>query len=99
MKDWNGNSTAIFATHGASNHSEEERADLDYYATDPQAVEMLLEREKFFHKVWEPACGGGHIADVLINHGYDVKCTDIVNRGYANQLVEETDFLKTEFYP
>lgn len=51
MKDWTGNATSIYATHGASNHSESDRADLDYYATDPDAVRKLLEREKFFHNV------------------------------------------------
>ena len=98
MQDWNGNSKAIFAPHGASNHSEEDRAERDYYATDPEAVERLLEREKFCHYIWEPACGGGHIADILINHGKDVKCTDILNRGYKNQM-EEVDFLKLQLSP
>lgn len=92
-KDWTGNKKAIFSTHGASNHSEEERAELDYYATDPKAVQMLLEREKFIFPIWEPACGGGHIADVLIDNGYKVKCTDIVDRGYKNQT-ETVDFLQ-----
>ena len=45
--DWTGNKQSIYATHGASNHSKGERADRDYYATDPQAVEELLKRETF----------------------------------------------------
>lgn len=32
-KDWIGNSKAAFATIGASNHSKDERAEHDYYAT------------------------------------------------------------------
>lgn len=98
MKDWQGNKTAIFATHGASNHSEEERAERDYYATDPEAVEKLLKREKFFHCVLEPACGEGHISEVLLKHGYDVLSTDIVNRGYIGQAFTQ-DFLKAGAVP
>ena len=57
--DWTGNGTSVYKMIGASNHSEEEREQNDYYATDPIAVEMLLERETFSHEIWEPACGGG----------------------------------------
>ena len=93
-KDWTGDSNSIFATHGASNHSTEERAERDYYATDPDAVKKLLQVEKFSHFIWEPACGGGHIAEVLKAAGYDVFCSDIVNRGYEG--TKTADFLKAK---
>ena len=96
--DWTGNATSIYATHGASNHSEGDRANLDYYATDPEAVEKLLEKEDFFHYIYEPACGGGHIAEVLKRNGFDVLCSDIVDRGYSGQTQTE-DFLHTTFSP
>ena len=38
-------SKKVFATLGSSNHMPEEREAFDYYATDPKAVEMLLELE------------------------------------------------------
>lgn len=98
MKDWNGNTTSIFATHGASNHSEEERADHDYYATDPDAVKELLEREKFFHYIWEPACGGCHVTKVLLDAGYNVFSSDIVNRGSEYQDATQ-DFFKASAKP
>lgn len=85
MNDWTGNATSIFATHGASNHSESDRAELDYYATDPEAVEALLNVERFHYQILEPACGGCHISKVLIDKGYAVTSTDIVNRGSAHQ--------------
>ena len=85
MNDWTGNATSIFATHGASNHSESDRAELDYYATDPEAVEALLKVECFSPYIFEPACGGCHISKVLIDRGFDVVSTDIVNRGSAYQ--------------
>ena len=42
MKDWTGNSKTIYTTLGASNHSEQDREQYDYYATDPAAVDYLL---------------------------------------------------------
>lgn len=41
------NQNSIFTTLGASNHALEEREQHDYYATDPKAVELLLELEPF----------------------------------------------------
>lgn len=98
MKDWTGNATSIYATHGASNHSDTDRADFDYYATDPEAVRMLLEKEQFCHYILEPACGGGHISEVLLEHGHDVLSSDIVNRGYSGQCMTQ-DFLKAGAVP
>ena len=93
-KDWTGNSKAIYSTLAASNHSDTERIENDYYATDPRALEMLLEYESFSPVVWENAVGGGHLADVLKQHGYKVKCSDIADRGYPNTHV--LDFLSYE---
>lgn len=92
MKDWNGNSRSAFACNGASNHSELEREKYDFYATDPKAVEMLLSLEKFNNPIWEPACGNGHISDVLEKYGYFVRSSDIVKRDY--ECCDELDFLK-----
>lgn len=92
MDDWRGNATSIFATHGASNHSDTDRAERDYYATDPEAVEALLRVERFKDAIYEPACGGGHISQVMITHGHDVVSTDIVNRGSVCQTGVQ-DFL------
>ena len=51
-KNWVGNSGSVYGTLGASNHSEKEREENDYYATSPKAVEMLLEQETFAHDMW-----------------------------------------------
>ena len=82
-KDWTGNTKSIFTTLGASNHVDHERQEDDYYATEPKAMELLLEQETFSHKIWEPACGGGHLSKVLEAHGYDVLSTDLVYRDYG----------------
>ena len=94
MKDWSGDTNSVFKTLGASNHTDEERANNDYYATDPKALELLLEREGFFPYVWECACGEGHLSEVLKAHGYKVKSSDIVDRGYHDTKI--IDFLKLQ---
>ena len=73
-------------TLGASNHVSEDRAKHDYYATDPKAIELLLDEETFSHEIWEPACGEGHLSKALIDRGYDVLgryknmyCDDVCN--------------------
>ena len=92
MKDWTGNQNSIYKTLGASNHTDDERQEHDYYATEPRAVEILLEHEKFDHEIWEPACGEGHISKVLTTAGYDVYSSDLISRGYGDP--ESFDFLK-----
>lgn len=91
-KDWTGNSEAPYVMAGASNHSDEERVEHDYYATDPKAMEMLLEHETFNHDIWEPACGDGALCKILTKHGYNVLPSDIIDRGYPGTHI--SDFLK-----
>lgn len=93
-KDWTGNQNSIFKALGASNHVEAEREKHDYYATEPKAVEMLLQHETFSPYIWECACGEGHISKVLENNGYNVKNSDIVDRGLEN--TEIIDFLQVK---
>ena len=83
-KDWTGNKATTFAILGASNHSSLTREANDYYATDPKAVELLLEKEKFSINLLEPSCGEGHISKVLSEHGYNVTSSDLINRGFGN---------------
>ena len=83
-KDWTGNKATTFAVLGASNHSSLTREVNDYYATDPKAVELLLEKEKFSINLLEPSCGEGHISKVLSEHGYNVTSSDLINRGFGN---------------
>lgn len=87
-KDWTGNALTAFACNGASNHSEGERQVDDYYATEPRALELLLEVENFSKNIWECACGGGHLSNVLINAGHSVKSTDLVYRGFGTGGVD-----------
>lgn len=97
MKDWNGNSNSIYKTLGASNHTEKEREENDYYATDPIAIDKLLEVEKPSDYIWECACGEGHLAERLKQKGFKVCTSDIITRSYAFDM--EYDFLSTEQKP
>lgn len=94
MKDWTGNKRTTFATLGASSHAQEERQEHDYYATDPIAMEMLLDKETFNKNVWECAVGEGHLANVLKQHGYNVRSSDLIDRGYEN--TEVMDFINND---
>ena len=88
------NKQAAFTTIGARNYSKDPRVENDYYATDPKALELLLEKEEFHKTIWEPACGEGHLSKVLVRHGYHVYSTDLVYRGYGMQ--SKLDFLKCD---
>lgn len=83
-----GKSKTLASTLGSSVLSTKERAANDYYATDPRALEMLLEREAFTHDVWEPACGEGNLSKVLTEAGYSVRSTDLIDRGYGTGGVD-----------
>lgn len=83
----------IYATLGASNHSNEERDPNDYYATDPKALELLLDEYgdeiNLGKGIWEPAAGGGHLAEALRKRGHYVYASDVVDHGYKyDQLID-----------
>lgn len=71
-----------FKTTGASAHSEQEREENDFYATDPKALEVFLPEIKL-HNVWECACGQGHLAKVLLKNGLLGRASDLIDRGYG----------------
>lgn len=91
-KDWTGDSRSVYSMLGATNHSEKDRQEYDYYATEPYAMELLLMEEQFSSVIWECACGEGHLSKVLLKHGFVVISTDLVYRGFGD--TEPLDFLK-----
>lgn len=80
---------SIFRIIGASNHVKEERQLEDYYATNPKAAEIILQEETFNPKIWECCCGEGHLSKVFEKAGYDVRNSDLIDRGYGQTF----DFL------
>lgn len=76
-------------TLGASNLSNAERSKLDYYGTDPRSTEAMLEKETFNSDIWEPCAGHHLMVDVLKQHGYSVRASDIAEyEGYEHEIVD-----------
>jgi len=73
---------------------------LDYFPTPPWATRALIELvfdalsiEVKQAVAWEPACGEGHIAEVLAEYFREVVASDIHDYGYGEHVV---DFLTCE---
>ena len=75
-----------------SSRKNGDREENDFYPTPSYAVEELLKRENFIGNIWECACGEGDISEVFKNKGFEVISTDLIDRGYGEQL----DFLKSD---
>ena len=80
------------AKSGSKNRSGQFRPDDDHFPTPLEAIYPLIRHLALGHKIWEPACGEGHIAEVLVEYGYDVTATTLVDRGYGETGV---NFLAT----
>ena len=91
MKDWTGNYHSVCGCLGAHNETVEDREEHDYYATQPIAIIQLMNIEDLSHNIWECACGEGHLAKPLIEAGYNVKCTDLIDRCFG---IGGVDFLQ-----
>jgi len=69
---------------GASVNKPASREADDFYATPKSAIEQLLEVEAFDGPIWEPCCGNGALSSVMLDAGYEVVSTDLVDRGYGS---------------
>jgi len=83
----------VFTPLAATSHSNKQRQEEDYYATDPTAIDDLIEKEDISDRIWEPACGQGHLSKRLEKHGKDVYSTDKINRGFGDEFF---DFLNSD---
>lgn len=77
---------------GIKSDGKIDRAEYDFYSTDPIAIEWLMRLEKLDQYIWEPACGNGDLAKPLIKAGFSVQASDIVDRGFGRGGI---DFLMT----
>lgn len=71
---------------------EAKREENDFYATDSYAIRIalpLFEKLGISKNIWECACGKGHLSKELVKAGYNVKSSDLIDRGYGEVL----DFL------
>ncbi len=68
----------------------------DLYETPIEAVRTLLALESFVSSVWEPSVGKGAILRPLEAAGYEVRISDLIDRGIATkdgELQDVGDFL------
>lgn len=93
-----GTERSVFVCNGASGHSRSgDRADNDFYATDPNAGEWLLKLEPQLNEIYECAVGKGHLAEVFRKAGKLAIVSDLVDRGYYPEGVKykyPVDFMK-----
>lgn len=68
----------------------------EYYPTQPWVTRALFEHVlagRRIRSVWEPACGGGHMAEVMREYSIpEIYASDVVDRGYG----QVWDFLSEE---
>lgn len=83
----------------AGGNSSTEKADNDFYATDPKTVRIFLDESydifKDVSKIHEPCCGQGHLSKVLEEYfECKIQNTDLIDRGFGEGNV---DYLNTYF--
>ena len=62
------------------------RVENDYYATPPESTQALLNVLELNGSILEPACGEGHISEVLKSNypNSEIVSADLVDRGYGS---------------
>lgn len=53
-----------------------------YFTVDTWMADVVLSRVWLPGRVWEPACGAGHLCRALAGRGYDVVASDIFDWGW-----------------
>lgn len=68
----------------------------DFYATPSDTTKKILDKLELKGSILEPACGQGHISEILKEYYPNAKVisTDLVDRGYADEI---KDFLNDDF--
>ena len=84
------------STFGTGSTGELGRADDDFYATSAKTTKLFLDRFKLEGSILEPACGQGHMSEVIKEYYpyNNVMSTDLVYRGYG---IGNVDFLTRDF--
>ena len=81
------------AANLANGNSKDDRRESDFYPTPPEVTHALMKFLKLdVSVVWEPACGDGHMSEVIKSYGHQVVSTDLRNTTYGNG---GCDFLTT----
>ena len=83
----------------AGGNPKNERVENDFYATDPLAVEMLMDKYKFNEGSFlEPCVGNGNISSAIKEKfpNSQVVGIDLVDRGYPNTIIHDFITYETE---
>jgi len=87
-----------------ANRSSTTRGNTDFYPTPSECTQALLNFLQIPKNatIWEPACGKGHIANVLNANGYKTVSTDLYDYGgldgvedFLNSPCRECDWIIT----
>jgi hypothetical protein len=85
----------------AGGNSATERADNDFYTTDPQSVKIFLDKyikdgENLEGSIYECSCGTGNISEVIKEYypNNELFSSDLIDRGYGYGNI---DFLNYEY--
>jgi len=72
------------------------RVENDFYATPSESTKAILDKEKLFGSILEPACGNGAISKEIIEKYPQIELysCDLIDRGYG--LPRNSDFFKSE---
>ena len=57
---------------------------MEFYATDPKAIDLLKSKVDLPYFILEPCCGTGCLSERLKQLGHKVWSYDIVDRGYGD---------------
>lgn len=76
----------LSGTNLAGMSTTRDRVKDDYYATPVEATKGILDREILDGNIFEPACGEGHISEIIKEYypNSEVISTDLVDRGYGD---------------
>lgn len=96
-KDWGGNKRTTYAQLGVSNHTEGEREQHDFYATDSIAIDKLKAVYEIPKNIVEISAGNGDLSKRLKELGHNVISYDLIQRDYPLDKVQ--DFLTLQELP
>lgn len=88
---------AMHRPSAAMSSRTEAAESLGFFPTPPWATRALMEKvlgdkSSFMNLVcWEPACGAGHMSEVLKEYFAEVVSTDIADYGYGESCVDFLD--------
>lgn len=60
----------------------------DFYPTPDTSMIPFFDIETFDGAVWECACGDGAMSKMMQGYGYNVKSTDLVDRGFGDTGID-----------